>query len=469
VTTLMVQGCTSSAGKSLVATALARCFVRRGIRVAPFKALNMANNARVVSDGEIAAAQYFQALAARVTPDTRMNPVLVKPEGDTRSQVVIRGKADLALSRLAWRERTTRLWPVIEDAFRSLEAEFELIVAEGAGSPAEINLWDADVANMRVAELAHATVLLVADIDRGGAFAHLFGTWSLLPVRQHALIRGFILNKFRGDPALLDPAPAQLGEMTGIPTLGLIPYLAHGLPDEDGAAPVGTLRPFPGKVVAVIRYPTASNLDEFKPLERAGRLRWAWTPSETSDADLVVLPGSKHVAADLGWLREHGFADAIRARVAQGLPVVGICGGLQMLGGRIDDPAGVDGEAMGLGVLPLATQFRADKITRPATACFSALSGPWAALSGVCFSGYEIRHGRTTMTGRVAAAIEGGLGYVSGAVLAVYVHGVFESPEVLDALFGVEDRATLDESLDELADAIEASVDLRAIEALFRV
>src|SRR5919197_6679021 len=225
VTALMVQGCSSWAGKSLVATGLARSFVRRRVRVAPFKAINMANNARVVQGGEMATAQYLQALAARIEPDVRMNPVLVKPEGDTRSQVVVLGKVDRDLSRRAWRGRAFRLWPRIESAFRSLDAEVDLVIVEGAGSPAEFNLWDVDVANMRIAELARAAVLLVVDIDRGGAFAHLWGTWSLLPERHRSLIEGFVLNKFRGDQALLDPAPAELGRVTGVPVLGVIPYL----------------------------------------------------------------------------------------------------------------------------------------------------------------------------------------------------------------------------------------------------
>src|SRR5439155_8773244 len=302
--TLMVQGCSSWAGKSLLSTALARSFARRGVRVAPFKAMNMANNARVVTGGEIATAQYLQALAAGVVPDVRMSPVLVKPEGDMRSQVVVMGKVDRELSRTPWRGRAASLWPTIESAFRSLESEFELVIAEGAGSPAEFNLWDVDVANMRVAELARAVVLLVADIDRGGAFAHLYGTWSLLPEQQRSLIRGFVLNKFRGDPRLLDPAPAELEQMTGVPVIGLIPCLHHALPDEDGAAPIATAPPEGSSTVAVIRYPTASNLDEFKPLEAAVRLRWAWDPSDLQGAGLVVLPGSKHVASDLAWLRK---------------------------------------------------------------------------------------------------------------------------------------------------------------------
>jgi adenosylcobyric acid synthase len=261
----MIQGASSSAGKSVVTTALARAFARRGVDVAPFKAQNMSNNARVVAGGEIGVAQYLQALAAGVEPDVRMNPVLVKPEGDNRSQVVVLGSADLEVSRQPWRARSAALWQPISESLAALLAEHKLVLIEGAGSPAEINLRETDLANMRTAVAAGAKVVLVADLDRGGAFAHLYGTWALLPPAERALLCGFVLNKFRGDATLLSPAPERLAELTGVETLGVIPWLDHGLPDEDGAAdPSGGS----GLRVAVIRYPTASNLDEFKPLEQ---------------------------------------------------------------------------------------------------------------------------------------------------------------------------------------------------------
>ncbi len=426
----------------------------------------MSNNARIVEGGEIATAQYLQALAARVPPDVRMNPVLVKPEGDTQSQVVLLGRVDRELSRTPWRGRTAALWPRIEKAFHSLESEFDLVIAEGAGSPAEFNLWDADVANMRVAELGRAVVVLVVDIDRGGAFAHLYGTWSLLPERQRSLIRGFVLNKFRGDPSLLEPAPAELERMTGVPVIGLVPWLRHRLPDEDGAAPVPAEPEGAAQTVAVIRYPSASNLDEFKPLEQVARLHWAWEPADLTDADLVVLPGSKHVASDLAWLRERGFAEALRERVDRRERVLGICGGLQMLGERVEDPAGVDGDAVGLGTLPLVTMFQADKITRSTEARFGSLPRPWTELSSLRFSGYEIRHGTTTASSALTEAIEGGLGYVDGPVLATYIHGMFEAPEVLQALSGSRSGPGRGDIFDELADAVEANIDMRAIEQL---
>ena len=347
---LMVQAVSSSAGKSLLSTALARALHRRGVDVVPFKAQNMSNNARVARGGEMGTAQYLQALAAGLEPDVLMNPILIKPEGDNRSQVVILGRPDLELSRLPWRARPGAFLPIIERSLKELQARHEFVLLEGAGSPAEINLTDTDLANMRTAALADAAVLLVADIDRGGAFAHLYGTWALLPEDQRSRIVGFLLNKFRGDLSLLPPAPEDLCRLTGVPTLGVVPWLDHGLPDEDGAAITSDGQS--GLSVTVVRYPTASNLDEFKRLEQVVSLRWGARPEDLDDADLVVLPGSKHVAADLQWLSATGIAEAVRRRATAGKPVLGICGGMQMLGDEVEDPAGVDGAGDGLRLLP---------------------------------------------------------------------------------------------------------------------
>jgi adenosylcobyric acid synthase len=458
---LMVQGTSSSAGKSLITTALARAIHRRGIDVVPFKAQNMSNNARVVNGGEIGTAQYLQALAAGVEPSVLMNPVLVKPEGDNRSQVVILGKPDLELSRLPWRSRAPQLWPVIERAIRRLLAEHDLLLVEGAGSPAETNLRDTDLANMRTATAAGARVVLVADIDRGGAFAHLYGTWAMLPESERALIAGFVLNKFRGDPALLAPAPEHLEGLTGVRTLGVVPWLEHGLPDEDGAAtPLDT---HCRSLVAVVRYPTASNLDEFKQLEQVADVRWSNRPEDVDRSDLVILPGSKHVAADLSWLVNTGIADAVKRRARAGRLVLGICGGLQMLGQRIEDYSGVDGSAEGLGLLPLRTSFSASKHTERTSTRFNPLSGPWEVLGGKSISGYQIRHGRTTTTGSTDEALPDGLGFVSGAALGIYVHGLFEEPGILAALFHERPRRTFDQCFDELADAIEEHLDVPSL------
>ena len=387
-----------------------------------------------------------------------MNPVLVKPEGDDRSQVIVLGRPDHELSRLPWRGRHARLWPVIAEALRSLQAEHELVLLEGAGSPAEINLRDTDLANMRSAEAADAAVVLVADIDRGGAFAHLYGTWALLRASERRRLAGFVLNKFRGDARLLPPGPQRLEQLTRVPTLGVLPWLEHELPDEDGAA---RPRPAPGKPrVAVVRYPTASNLDELKPLEQVADVRFAARVEDLVGAALVVLPGSKHVSADLAWLRRSGLARAVAARAGRGEPVLGICGGLQMLGARIVDEAGVDGSGDGLGLLPLVTCFRAEKATRHTRTRFCVLPPPWTALSARPFVGYEIRHGETTAIAPVAEALPDGLGYVAGSVCGIYLHGLFEQPELVAALFSALPARSLEQVFDRLADAVEEHLDL---------
>ena len=270
------------------------------------------------------------------------------------------------------------------------------MVIEGAGSPAEINLQSTDIVNMRVAEAAAAATLIICDIDRGGAFAHLFGTFQLLPAEHRALVRGFVLNKFRGDAALLAPGPAMLQALTGIPTLAVLPmWREHGLPEEDGifdSPPSGS-----GMSIAVVAYPSVSNLDEFAPLRQVPgvSLSWAREPRTVASADLLVLPGSKQVAADLAWLRRRGLDAAIAAHVSADKPTLAICGGLQMLGGALDDPHGVEGQASGLGLLPYSTEFQPRKRYRHRTHTLGALSGFWAPLSGVTFEGYEIRHGET--------------------------------------------------------------------------
>lgn len=461
---LSVQGVSSFAGKSLVVTALARAFRRRGLRVAPFKAQNMSNNARVVPGGEIGAAQYLQALAAGVEPDVRMNPILVKPEADDRSQLVLLGRVDHTLSRRAWRERSPSLWPVAARALRELLAEFELVLLEGAGSPAETNLRSTDLANMRSAHTAGAPVVLVADIDRGGAFAHLYGTWALVTGKDRRLLRGFVLNKFRGDEGLLAPAPEVLERTTGMEYVGLIPFVDHGLPDEDGAAQ--PLRRPGAARVAAVRYPTASNLDEFKPLEQVVDLVWATRPSDLDGADLVLLPGSKNVAADLAWLRERGLAEAVTTAVSRGTRVLGICGGLQMLGETIEDAAGVDGNGVGLGLLPVQTTFERTKRTASVEVGFERLHEPWRGLSGKTFTGYEIRHGHTVATGSVVEALSGRRGFVKQAVLGIGVHGAFEQPEIVAALLGGRPERPLEAAFEGLADLVEERLDLDGLARL---
>ena len=419
----------------------------------------MSNNARVVDGGEIGVAQYLQALAARTKPDVRMNPILIKPEAMTRSQVVVLGMADRTISGLPWRERGARLWPVVAQSLHSLMTDYDVLVLEGAGSPAEINLVDCDLTNARAASEADASVLLVADIDRGGAFAHLYGTWALVGEEARRRLCGFVLNKFRGDASLLAPGPQRLMEMTGVPVVGVVPWFKHHLPDEDGAA-----TPSDGGdttiTVGVIRYPFASNLDEFKALEQVALVRWARRPADLDGAQLVVLPGSKHVASDLIWLRSTGLDRAVAARAREGARVLGVCGGLQILGKRLHDPEGVDGSGEGLGLLPLETTFEREKLIRRVTVRFeTTLSKSWSALAGREAPGYEIRHGRTTAKSAVQLAIDGELGWVQGPVLGVTVHGLLEDPAILRALFGRAPAHPLDSALDALTDVVMANLD----------
>ena len=466
---VMVLGTTSAAGKSWLATALCRWYARRGLKVAPFKAQNMSNNARVVPGpggalGEIGSAQYFQALAARAEPDVRMNPVLLKPESDTGSQVVVLGKVRVDLAAVPWRERSERLWPFAREALHGLMAENDVVVIEGAGSPAEINLMTSDFVNLRTAREAQAACLLVSDIDRGGAFAHLYGTYQLIGATDRALIRGFVLNRFRGDPDLLAPGPQQLQQLTSVPTLAVLPlWRGHGLPEEDGVfdeTGCGGAASTPR--IAVIAAPRISNLDEFQPLRQCAdvRLRWARSAAALSDTDWIVVPGSKHTSSDLAWMREAGIADAIERHAAAGKPVLAVCGGLQVLGEALDDPHGVDGSAAGLGLLPLATRFERDKSLRKTSATFRGVDGVWSMLAGVAFDGYEIHHGRTLdplpSTARAVLFDSQGVpvGWQQGSVLGLYVHGLFESPAVMCALFGADVRS-LDSVFDGLGDFVD--------------
>ncbi|WP_156371536.1 MULTISPECIES: cobyric acid synthase [unclassified Acidovorax] len=480
----MVLGTTSGAGKSWLTTALCRWYSNQGLKVAPFKAQNMSNNARVGPGlggtgtdaggfgawGEIGSAQYFQALAARAVPEVRMNPVLLKPEADTKSQVVLMGQVSAELTALPWRGRSERVWPQIAAALDALRAENDVVVIEGAGSPAEINLHASDIVNMRVARHSDARCLLVTDIDRGGAFAHLYGTWALLPEDERALIHGFVLNKFRGDASLLAPAPQMLQDLTGVPTVATIPMQwHHGLPEEDGvfddrSTAAGAVQ----TTVAVIAYPRISNLDEFQPLKNVPgvRLQWVRSPADLAAlgaADWVVLPGSKATASDLAWLRAQGLDGAIATHAARGGRVLGVCGGLQMLGEALIDTDGIDGNAPGLGLLPLVTAFARDKTVRLTHTRWGTLAGAWSALSGVEVSGYEIHHGQTAQHpamaagGDVAREVVPGLAWTNAAgnVLGVYLHGLFEDTAVLHALFGTR-APTLDSVFDGLARSAEA-------------
>jgi adenosylcobyric acid synthase len=504
---VMVLGTTSGAGKSWLTTALCRYYARQGLKVAPYKAQNMSNNARVVagrqfSDGpalgklapsggsaahgvasvgaifEIGSAQYFQALAARATPEVRMNPLLLKPEKDTQSQVILMGQVNSELSKMQWRGRSASVWPVVARALDELMAENDVVVMEGAGSPAEINLKHSDIVNMRVALHANAACLLVTDIDRGGAFAHLYGTWAMLDSQEQKLIKGFVLNKFRGDAKLLAPGPQMLQDLTGIPTVATLPmWWQHGLPEEDGVFDDRTMASGQvTKTIAVIAYPRISNLDEFQPLKNVPgvRLAWARSPSELAGLtvnDWIILPGSKATSSDLAWLRAQGLDQAVNDHAARGGAVLGICGGLQMLGEALIDPHGIDGNAAGLGLLGVVTVFEELKTVQHRQDQFQSLEGAWAALSHVQVAGYEIHHGQTTLRADLADGTHPVMPHklawqnAQGNVLGVYLHGLFEDPAVLQAIFGVT-VPTLDTVFDGLADYIEQHFDAGILQSL---
>ncbi|MFE2348059.1 cobyric acid synthase [Kitasatospora cineracea] len=408
---LLVAGTTSDAGKSVVTAGICRWLARQGVRVAPFKAQNMSLNSFVTVDGaEIGRAQAMQAQAAGVAPEAAMNPVLLKPGADGRSQVVLLGRAVAEVGALDYRERKPVLLERALECLADLRSRFDVVVCEGAGSPAEINLRDRDIANMGLASAARLPVVVVGDIDRGGVFASMFGTLALLSPDDQALIAGWFVNKFRGDARLLEPGLEMLRQLTGRPVLGTFPMLPGlWLDAEDslGLAAVAS-RPAAGGPagaqvlrVAVVRFPRLSNFTDVDALaqEPGVLVRWATRPEELADADLVVLPGTRATVADLAWLRAQGLAGPLAARVAAGLPVLGVCGGYQMLGREIVDAveSKSSGPVAGLGLLPTRVVFGADKV----------LARPSGVALGEPVEGYEIHHG--------VVAVEGGEVFVADA------------------------------------------------------
>lgn len=449
--TIMVQGTTSSAGKSLLVTALCRFFSRRGIRVAPFKSQNMALNSAVTADGlEIGRAQAVQAEAAGIVATVEMNPILLKPESDRRSQIVVLGKVLGSMTATEYHAYKPRLSTVIAESLTRLRADYDLVVIEGAGSPAEINLKARDIVNMHVAKLADAPVLLVGDIDRGGVFAAFVGTMELLEPDERARVAAFVVNKFRGDVALLQPGLDFLTERTGKPVLGIVPYIQGlRLADEDSVSLEDRMahpKPSPQDLdIVVVRLPRISNYDDVEALEHEPGVvvRFVAQPGEIQEADLVIVPGSKNTVSDLSWLRTGGLADAIEARAREGKPIVGICGGCQMLGERIDDPHRVESTEVrvrGLGLLALRTHFKREKVTAQVHA---RVISPSFLTDGMMVEeeihGYEIHMGMVESrnpqaslfevyahNGRVDRYVDGVVSS-DGTVVGTMLHGLFDN------------------------------------------
>ena len=496
---LMLQGTASSVGKSLLVAALCRIFRQDGLRVAPFKAQNMSNNAFVTEEGgEIGRAQAVQAHAAQVAPHVDMNPILLKPQAEARSQVVVLGKASETLSAREYYQRKQELWPVVTDALERLRTSHDVVIIEGAGSPAEINLKQYDIVNMRVARETEAPVILVGDIDRGGVFAHLVGTLELLEQEERALVRGLLINKFRGDKSLLTDGLTFIQERTGAPVLGVVPYLRdHGVPEEDSVALDNAIQA-DGRGnealldIVVIRLPHIANTNDFEALaaEPAVHLRYVSDPAALGDPDLVILPGSKSTIEDLLQLRKRGLAKQLMLRAGEHKPILGVCGGYQMLGYVIRDPNRVESakkEAPGLGLLPIETVFQARKITEQVEGTTAASPGMLSGASGSTARGYEIHSGVSTTLSAVAPLFRlssrGGNpcdeldGAVSpdGTIAGTYMHGLFDEADFRQAFLravarhkGLPDlplpeQPSLDTLLDRLAAQVRANLDMRQV------
>ncbi|BBK39983.1 cobyric acid synthase [Allostella vacuolata] len=474
----MLQGTGSDVGKSVLVAGLGRAYVRRGLRVRPFKPQNMANNAAVTADGgEIGRAQFLQARACRVPAIRDMNPVLLKPEADRRAQVIVRGDVAGGYDAGGYHRLKPDLLPVVRESFARLSAGADLVLVEGAGSPAEVNLRRGDIANMGFALAERVPVVLVADIDRGGMLASVVGTMALLPAEERALIRGYLVNKFRGDPALLAPAFPIIARHCGLPWLGTVPWLAaaRSLPAEDAVSAEndpgdgGT-----GFVVAVPMLPRIANFDDLDPLKAEDGVTVVFVPPgrPLPMADLVVIPGSKATRADMAFLREQGWDIDVHAHVRRGGAVLGICGGYQMLGRRVADPDGIEGpagEGPGLGLLDLSTTMAGAKRLAPVAAV--------DPLSGAPVQGYEMHMGVTDGPGRSRPflRVDGrpeGARSVDGRVMGTYLHGLFAADGFRRAFLGrlglparrqVQYEATVDAALDAIADLLEANLDLDAL------
>lgn len=448
---IMIQGTMSNAGKSLIAAGLCRIFKQDGYRVAPFKSQNMALNSYITKEGlEMGRAQVMQAEAAGIEPAVNMNPILLKPTNDTGSQVIVGGEVIGNMSARDYFKYKPQLFPAVMKAYQELSDAYDIIVIEGAGSPAEINLKADDIVNMGMAKRAKAPVLLVGDIDRGGVFAQLIGTVMLLEEDEKDLVKGLIINKFRGDKSILDPGVAMLEERSGKPVVGVAPYLNIEVEDEDSLT-----ERFDGNQevdlidIAVIRVPRISNFTDFNPFERMPgvSLRYVSRVNELKNPDMIILPGTKNTMEDLLWMRQNGLEAAILKKAAAGTLIFGVCGGYQMLGETLSDPMGVEagGTLHGMGLLPVDTVFADDKTRTRVHGTFDGVQGLLSGLNGIELEGYEIHMGVSTlkdgakplaritdMSAGVHAAKEDGAW--TGNVYGSYVHSIFDKEEVAERI-----------------------------------
>lgn len=489
---IMIQGTMSNAGKSLIAAGLCRIFHQDGYRTAPFKSQNMALNSYITADGlEMGRAQAVQAEAAGIAPQATMNPILLKPTTDVGSQVIVNGRPVgnmKAKDYFAWKKN---LVPVIQKAYDQLDKEYDIIVIEGAGSPVEINLKQDDIVNMGLAAMVDAPVLLAGDIDRGGVFAQLYGTVALLTPEERKRVKGLIINKFRGDPSILEPGIRQLEELCGLPVVGLLPYLTVDIDDEDSLSSrlenrKGRLAKEENKAdIAVIRFPRISNFTDLSVFsaQSGGQVRYVEQPGDLGTPDLVILPGTKNTIGDLLWMRQNGLEGGILKLAHRGTPIWGICGGYQMLGEELSDPEGVEGEPgrriQGMGLLPLSTIFCQEKITRQVTGSFGQVEGIFEELSGLKLEGYEIHMGETVVNREMGPAdtarqADGRMeicrpfaylmeksgekrvwqdGWSRGNIYGSYVHGIFDQPQIAEKVVkALRKKNGLPENEDELRD-----------------
>lgn len=497
---LMIQGTSSSVGKSVLAAAFCRIFCQEGYLVSPFKAQNMANNSFVTATGgEMGRAQVVQAQAAGVEPEVRMNPILLKPSGPNGSQVVIMGKSQGNVTALRYHGEYQRMtWPFVQDALHGLLDDFEVVVIEGAGSPAEVNLKSNDIVNMRVALEANSPVLLVADIDRGGALAAVVGTLELVEPEERAMIKGIIFNKFRGELALLQPALDFMEERTGIPVLGVVPYFKIRIPDEDSVAiNEANERPSVSSSeqldIAVVRFPYLSNFTDFDALqdETDVAVRYVSEVANLGKPDLVILPGSKNTLSDLRFLHESGLGAQILKLSKQEVPLIGVCGGYQMMGRSVLDPLHTESELEGLdglGILPMVTEFYSQKHTVQSKGTILTDQGFFKACTGETVVGYEIHMGRTTMDEghsplfNLTSNGESNLdGLQVGNAYGTYLHGIFDNDSLRTSLLvwlwqrrdrsrpveaSPSQTALRESAFNELADLVRQSVDLERVRAI---